>query len=213
MKDFVDSEISFYSDKITYVGNRYAGIRGLESEPKEELVIMHDWETEIMKKSADFVCELGGDILEVGFGMGISAGFIQDAGAKTHTIIEIHPQIAVKAREWAADKKGVTIIEGDWLEVLSTLKHSGAPRKFDGVFFDPYGFWSGWTALPKMIEPHCKPTTRISHFNICKSEKSSCGFDGHPDFSVTFEKVNVNPPENDYYNDKFYYIPKVLKNE
>ena len=48
MKDFVDSEISFYPDKITYVGNRYAGIRGLESEPKEELVIMHDWETEML---------------------------------------------------------------------------------------------------------------------------------------------------------------------
>lgn len=216
MKDFLKTDINFYPDKITYIGDKFEGLAKTRSEIKQELVIMHEWETEIMKKSADFVCERGGDILEIGFGMGISAGFIQDAGTKTHTIIELHPQIATKAREWAADKQGVTIIEGDWIKVLPTLMEGTVRtthKKFDGVFFDPYGFWSEWNKLPEMIKPHCKSSTRISHFNSAKFEGSSCGFMNHPDFSITFEKVEIDPPENDYYNEGFYYIPKVLRNE
>ena len=42
---------------------------------KEE--VMHDWETPIMHRMAEFVCEEGGDIIEFGFGMGISATHMQ----------------------------------------------------------------------------------------------------------------------------------------
>jgi len=215
VKDFLKTDINFYPDKITYIGDKLEGLNNVKSESKQELIIMHEWETEIMKKSADFVCELGGDILEIGFGMGISADFIQKAGAKTHTIIELHPQIAEKAREWAADKQGVTILEGDWIEVLPTMVEGTVRtthKKFDGVFFDPYGFWSKWGELPKMIKPHCKPTTRISHFNASIVQGSSCGFKNNPDYSITFEKIDIDPPENDYRNKGSYYIPKVIKN-
>ena len=34
--------------------------------------VMMDWERDIMKHHADYVCSKGGDILEIGFGMGIS---------------------------------------------------------------------------------------------------------------------------------------------
>ena len=42
---------------------------------------MMDWEDPLMSASAAYICEGGGDILEIGFGMGISAGYIQ-----SHTI-------------------------------------------------------------------------------------------------------------------------------
>ena len=32
-------------------------------------IIMHDWEHPIMQKKAEWVCQNGGDILEIGFGM------------------------------------------------------------------------------------------------------------------------------------------------
>ena len=215
MKDFLKTDINFYPDRITYIGDKFEGIVGMDSEP-QELVIMHEWESEIMKKSVDFVCERGGDILEIGFGMGISAGFIQDNNPVSHTIIELHPQVAKKAREWATDKPNVTVLEGDWYDVLPTLLEGTIQithKKFDGVFFDPYGFWSKWGELPRMIKPHCKSMTHISHFNAAIVEGSSCSFGCHPDFNISYEKVEIDPPENDYHNEGFYYIPKVIRNE
>ena len=93
--------------------------------------IMHSWEDSMMKKHAEVVCRNGGDILEIGFGMGISATYIQHQNIKSHTIIEIHPVIARRAREWAKDKPNVIIIEADWYDVVDDLK------TYDGIFYDP----------------------------------------------------------------------------
>ena len=35
-------------------------------------IVMHSWETPIMKKMSEWVCSNGGDILEVGYGLGIA---------------------------------------------------------------------------------------------------------------------------------------------
>ena len=56
-------------------------------------LVMHIAETELMKKFAEVVTKNGGDILEIGFGMGLSASEIQTYNIKSHTIIERHPQI------------------------------------------------------------------------------------------------------------------------
>ena len=93
--------------------------------------VMMDWEREIMEKSAEYICESKGDILEIGFGMGICADYIQAQGVNSHTIIEIHPQIIERLNAWASGKSNVTIIEGDWNSVsgLST---------YDGIFLDTF---------------------------------------------------------------------------
>lgn len=49
--------------------------------------VMMDWEDPLMSASAAYICEGGGDILEIGFGMGISAGYIQQHTINTHTTI------------------------------------------------------------------------------------------------------------------------------
>ena len=38
--------------------------------------VMHEWEHPLMKAKADWVCQNGGDILELGFGM----GYLQSSG-------------------------------------------------------------------------------------------------------------------------------------
>lgn len=38
---------------------------------------MMGWETPLMERHAAIICEGGGDVLNVGFGMGIIDGFIQ----------------------------------------------------------------------------------------------------------------------------------------
>ena len=118
---YKDEILTFASDKIYYT------IDDLELE------VMMDWEDDIMKASANYICENGGDILEIGFGMGIAADYIQANSITSHTIIEIHPQIIEKAKTWANGKPNVTIIEGDWYEVKDSLS------TYDGVFYDTWG--------------------------------------------------------------------------
>ena len=72
--------------------------------------VMHSWETPIMEKMAEWVCHSGGDILEIGFGLGISSDFIQSHNINSHTICENHPDIIKDLEEWSTDKPNVKII-------------------------------------------------------------------------------------------------------
>jgi len=95
---------------------------------------MQRWEVPLMEKLAELVTENHGDILEVGFGMGISADAILKHGCRTYTIIEAHPTIAGRARQWAMSQTTPTkVIEGFWQDVVPTLE-----VQFDGILFDTY---------------------------------------------------------------------------
>lgn len=96
--------------------------------------VMGSWEFPIMSKHAEICCKKGGDILEVGFGMGISANIIQQYEIKSHTIIESNPQILERLNTWSKDKKNVIIIEGDWYEHIDTI----SSKTYDGIFFDTH---------------------------------------------------------------------------
>ncbi len=215
MTKFLDADINFYPDRITYVGDPTEGTEITSGDV--ELVLMHEWESSIMKKHADFVCELGGNILEVGFGMGISANFIQENGVSSHTIIELHPQIAEKAREWAADKPNVTILEGAWEEIIPTLQEGTiqiTPKKFDGIFYDTYGFWCPDGQFANIIKPHTKNTTRITHWNPLHNVGSTCGFMNKPDYKIDFDEISIDVDKqpSGYYLGETYYFPKVFLN-
>ena len=70
---YIDKTLIFESNKIYYI----------DGSPLE---VMMDWEDPIMSSSAAYVCEGGGDILEIGFGMGISAGYIQSHSITSHPL-------------------------------------------------------------------------------------------------------------------------------
>ena len=180
---YLSSNLIFESDKITYVNS-----------DNLTLEVMMNWEDTIMSASAAYACENGGDILEIGFGMGISANYIQQHTINTHTIIENHPQVITKAQAWAADKSNVTILEGSWYDIKDTLS------TYDGLFYDTWGDKNSidfWTTLPSFMKPGGKATWWGSH------EELSMGFD-----NVTFDIHDVNPPTNQYFNHSQYYLPK-----
>ena len=180
---YISSNLTFESDKITYVNSS-----------NQTLEVMMDWEDTIMSASSAYVCENGGDILEIGFGMGISATYIQSHTINSHTIIENHPDIITKAQAWAADKSNVTIIEGSWFDIKDSLS------TYDGLFYDTWGDLNNtdiWTLMPSFMKPGGKATWWGSH------EELSRGFD-----NVTFDIYNVNPPTNQYFNHNQYYLPK-----
>jgi len=202
---YKEATLTFHDNKITYIGDPFEGTEVYHPDeviPEQELEVMMDWEAPLTQRHAEFVCENGGDILEIGFGMGIASDYIQSHSPNSHTIIELHPQIAQKAREWAIDKPSVTIVEGDWLDVVPTL------GTFDGIFYDTYGMFAHWGSVAVTISDHTNEGCHVTFWNCCRGEKNGCGFDDS--YNITYEQIEVEPPQNTYFNDKTYYLPKVV---
>ncbi len=93
--------------------------------------VMMEWEKPYMHACIDNLKPFG-DVLEIGFGLGYSAERIQSFAPKSYTIVEYHPEVALKARAFAAKYPHVTIIEDTWQHALSSL------GTFDCIFFDDY---------------------------------------------------------------------------
>ena len=178
---FKDETLEFFDNKIINSG-------GAE--------IMMDWESPIMEKSAEFICQSKGDILEIGFGMGICADYIQAQGVNSHTIVEIHPQIIEKLKIWADDKPNVTIVEGDWYTInnLST---------YDGIFIDTYGD-DNWSNVKSFVLSKGKNGSKITYWNNFDSKNNEHSFD-----SISFKSISISPDSNSYMNGNIYYMPKV----
>jgi len=180
---FKDNILTFHDNKII--------------DTESNIEVMMNWESPIMEKSAEFICHNKGDILEIGFGMGICADYIQAQNVNSHTIIEIHPQILDGLKEWAEDKSNVTIIDGDWNSVSSL-------STYDGIFLDTFRDDSSYNfksfALSKI-----KEGGKITFWNNLEEEYDEFGFD-----SVSFEQVSVSPDNNNYTDIKNkYFMPKV----
>jgi protein arginine N-methyltransferase 2 len=121
-------------------------------------VVMAKGAKSITEIYSHVVCQNGGDVLDVGFGMGFSANKMSEL-ADTYTCIEINPQIYERALEWAKDKPNVEILFGNWIDIIPTLD-----KKFDGIFFDTHNDANSHLAeeYAKLIS---KEGTIFSHWN------------------------------------------------
>ena len=164
---------------------------------ENDIEVMMSWESDIMEKSSEFICHNKGDILEIGFGMGICSNYIQAQGVSSHTIIEIHPQIIEKLKVWASGKSNVTIVEGDWSSVsgLST---------YDGIFLDTFGD-DNLDKFKAFALSKIKSGGKITYWNNKEEDYNPYLFD-----SVSYEQVSVTPESNVYTSiESNYYMPKV----
>jgi amino acid adenylation domain-containing protein len=96
--------------------------------------VMQDWERPLMREMAKIVTETHGNVLEVGFGMAISATYIQEFGANSYTVIECNDEVIKNFHNWKKQypDKDIRLIYGKWQDVTNQL------GKYDGVFFDTY---------------------------------------------------------------------------
>ena len=121
--------------------------------------IMMEWEGDIMDEAASIICEKGGDILNIGYGMGFIDNAIQSNPNSTHWIIGAHPDVQNKMKEegWL-EKPNVKCIFQPWQEVIDTLP------KFDGVYYDT---WEEPKPLEFFTKVHniVKPGGIFSFFN------------------------------------------------
>ena len=181
---YIDKILTFESDKIYY------------TEEGVKFEVMMNWEDSLMSASAAYVCKGGGDILEIGFGMGISAGYIHSHSISSHTIIENHPEVIPKAQAWASGKSNVTIITGSWYDVKDSLS------TYDGVFYDTFGD-DDMIHFSASLSSLVKEGGVATWWNNLEEENN---FYNIP--NVTYQQYSVDPPTNMYFNNKTYYLPK-----
>jgi hypothetical protein len=93
--------------------------------------VMMMWEKEWMEESADIVCKNGGDILNVGHGLGLVDTFINQHNIKSHTIVESHEDVLKYMRDNGWYEKSI-VVEGRWQHVINDLP------TFDGIYFDTF---------------------------------------------------------------------------
>jgi type IV protein arginine methyltransferase len=109
---------------------------------QDDDAVMMEWERPLMQAHAQIMMmeETGSRrrVMNVGFGMGIIDGILQDQYQPSlHVIIEAHPDVYQKmlADQW--DKKpNVKICHGKWQDVMPQLIQEGL--EVDAVFFDTY---------------------------------------------------------------------------
>ena len=188
MDNYTSASLVFYDDKIICedTGSTFYGSE-----------IMMDWEHPIMSASAAYITENGGDILEVGFGMGIASGYIQSHSISSHTIIEPHPQIVEKAVEWSSGKSNVTIISQSWADVTGSL------GTYDGIFYDT-SFDDKHNLFSSSLSELTKPGTKLSVFNSYSTKTNDYNIE------MNYKQIDVSTPNSasQYFNnDNVYYMP------
>ena len=189
MDNYTSASLKFYKDRIVCEDDNSV-FNGKE--------IMMSWEEPLMSASAEYVTQNGGDILEIGFGMGISADYIQSHNIDSHTIIENHPQVIEKLYKWADDKPNVKVIPNGWYEVKDSL------GKFDGILFDTYGD-DDMYQFSSSLSSWCKKGTKVTFWN---NETQDTNFYNIP--NVTYKEIGIKPKSNSYFTgSKTYYMPMV----
>ena len=155
---------------------RYDGDDKLLDEDND--AVMMSWESPLMRLHARLICAAKGDVLNVGFGMGIIDGYIADENkTRSHTIIEAHPDVyAHMGRRGWMKKKNVRVEFGRWQDVLNAIADANDAlpggvsnenaRLFDGVFFDTYGEeWDDMREFHALLPRVMRPGGVYSYFN------------------------------------------------
>lgn len=167
--------------------------------------VMGSWASPLMKAMAENVTQIHGDVLEVGFGMGISATCIQEFGVNSHTIIECNNDVFKKSKEWKLryPDQNIRLIHSRWEDAADQLE------TYDGIFFDTYPVNEDEFAqhiMPEMLFSIAATCLRKGgKFTYFSNEIDSLSRQHQrmllkyfSSFSLTVLR-NLNPPEDSYY--------------
>lgn len=96
--------------------------------------IMEDWQVPMMRAMAEIATRQHGSVLEIGFGLGVSADFIQEGGVESHTIVECNDSVVERFHEWKKRYPGkdIKLIHARWQDAADQLE------QYDSIFFHTY---------------------------------------------------------------------------
>lgn len=116
-KDYLATEAVYTGDSLR-IGDEY---------------VMHEWERPLICKMVEDLQLTPNDrLLEIGFGMGISATILQEFGPASHTIVEPHPQVLLQAERWKGARTNIQLHRGYWQQLCPGL------QRYSAIFFDPF---------------------------------------------------------------------------
>lgn len=183
--------------------------------------VMEDWELPYMKKLATIATSNKGTILELGYGLGLSAKAIQSKEISSHYIIECHPDViakCIKDFHTAIRNNRLHIVSGFWQDITPLL----ADATFDGILFDTYPlseeeihsnhFWFFDEAY-RLLKSNGILTyysDEVSHFSKKHLDKLKAA--GFKKENINFEICEVDPPEDcEYWQSKTILVPIIKK--
>ena len=136
MKEFVADLNALHEQTKKFVPGSSVkhGVVDRQQKVMEEDEIMEDYLIPVMEVMARLISEKGGDILEIGFGRGISADMIQQHPIASHTMIECNDDVVGTFETWKKKHSGkdIRLVHGLWQDTIDDLGF------FDGIFFHTY---------------------------------------------------------------------------
>jgi len=183
--------------------------------------VMERWERPYMEQLAAIACEAGGDVLEVGYGMGISASAVQRATPHSHTVIEAHPEIIAQCiadHGEAMRTGGLRLLTGFWEDAAPLLRDEA----FDAILFDTYPLDADQWAGPHLLffdEAYrlLRPSGVLTYYSDEPYEITgphrdallAAGFRGE---GIGWDVVAVDPPRDcEYWSAPTIVAPRVHK--
>ncbi|KAF2218645.1 S-adenosyl-L-methionine-dependent methyltransferase [Elsinoe ampelina] len=172
-KSMVDLEADVTSARYLASELTFGGDRLLDADDNG---VMMAWETDLMRHSADLLVPGEGKrVLNVGHGMGIIDGILQEKKPAEHHIIEAHPAVLERLRSqgWA-NRPGVHVHEGRWQDVVPKLVAEGA--MFDAIYFDTFA--EDYKDLREFFSEYViallDPDGRFGFFNGLGADRQVC---------------------------------------
>lgn len=184
--------------------------------------VMQRWEDNYMKSLASVTTSRGGNVLEVGFGLGMSARFIEKSKkVKSHTVIECHPAVIANAKKIFAKeiKTGkMKLLEGFWEDITPKIPD----ESFDGILFDSCPLDSGvefFQFFPFFVEAHrlLKKGGVFTYFSdeareISKKHQHELIKAGFMKKNIDFKICHVHPPKTcEYWKHNTIVTPIITK--
>ena len=128
--------------------------------------IMEEWQLPLMEAMARIAGRSGGDVLEIGFGLGISASLMQGHGVRSHTIVECNPSVIERYERWVAayPERDIRMVPGLWQDTIGDL------GQFDAIFFHTYALDED-----ESVELLARSVTFAAHFFPAAAEHLRTG--------------------------------------
>jgi len=178
--------------------------------------VMEDWEAPYMEMLAGIATRNGGVILEVGFGLGLSATRVQSYPIEKHVIIEGNGDMFKRLQDFAGRAPHpVEPLFGLWQEVAPTLP----AEFFDGILFDTYPLSADELRNQLFFFEHAYRILKKGGIFTYYSEEAVDYSPGHLELlhQAGFSNINrqvcpVNPPDDcKYWKEKSFLAPIVIK--
>ncbi|CAE8630637.1 unnamed protein product [Polarella glacialis] len=209
--DYNENMVKTWEDAPIQLDGKFLKIQGHP--------VMEGWEHPYMARLAEIATSRGGRVLELGFGMAISATYIQShyPKFKEHWIIEANKEVAEKARVWSKEtaKSQVEIKRGFSWDMSPQLETGS----FDGILYDTYPLKYG--AANKHHRDFFPEAARLlrkggvftyfcnEDIDVADEEKALLNSFG---FDITTEQVDVKTPEDcQYWRAKTIVAPTCIK--